>query len=213
MQKTLIIGANGQIARLLIPKLIEQGESVVAMVRQASQLNDLKHLNFEIVEADLEQDFSNAFEGCSRVVFAAGSGGKTGFDKTLLVDLWGARNAVEYAKRFDIKLFVMVSARGASDPDKGPEAIKPYSVAKHFADQHLLQSGLNFCILRPGRLMDEPACKTFTSQRPVDAQQQVISREDTADAIAFALRDERMCGQVVELYKGDLPLNDVPDTF
>lgn len=213
MSKTLIIGANGQIARLLLPKLVARGESCVAMVRDASQLSDLKDDKIEIVEGDLEHDFSHAYEGCTKVIFAAGSGGKTGFDKTLLVDLWGARNAIENAKRFNIDLFVMVSARGASDPDKGPAAIKPYCVAKYFADQYLIQSGVEYCILRPGRLLDEAPCHGFTKQRPDDKEQQVISREDTADAIAFALNDERFIGKTIELYQGESSLEQLANTI
>jgi len=34
----------------------------------------------------LLRDFSNAFAGCDRVVFSAGSGGATDGDATLLVD-------------------------------------------------------------------------------------------------------------------------------
>ncbi|GGB38741.1 hypothetical protein GCM10011409_15320 [Lentibacillus populi] len=47
---------------------------------------------------------------CDAVIFAAGSGGSTGADKTLLVDLDGAAKAVEAAEKQGIKRFIMISA-------------------------------------------------------------------------------------------------------
>jgi NAD(P)H-dependent flavin oxidoreductase YrpB (nitropropane dioxygenase family) len=46
--------------------------------------------------ADLEGDFENAYQGIDAVIFAAGSGGHTGADKTILIDLWGAIKAMTH---------------------------------------------------------------------------------------------------------------------
>lgn len=200
MTKTLVIGAGGQIGRLVVDKLAAQQHAVVAMVRDRSQVSFADSV--EVVEADLEGAFALAFRGCTKVVFTAGSGAKTGADKTLLVDLWGAKRAIDLAREARVEQFVMVSARNAGDPDNGPVAIKPYLVAKHFADECLIASGVPYTILRPGRLTDEPATGRVSTQRPSDPADQIITRADTADAIVESLTNRRALGQVVELYQG-----------
>ena len=152
MSKTLIIGASGQIGKMTTQKLIAKEQEVVALVRDKEKLSDITSDKLDIIEGDLEQDFSHAFQGCDKVIFAAGSGGSTGTDKTVLIDLWGACKAADYAKKANVSQFVMTSSIGADDPAQGSYDMKPYLVAKHMADEHLINSGLNYTILRPGGL-------------------------------------------------------------
>ena len=208
MSKILVIGANGQIGRLLVKLLCEQQLPVRAMIRTAEQADYFQQLGAEVVMGDLEQPLPDAaFTDCNKVVFTAGSGGKTGADKTILVDLWGACKVVEMAKKHAVKQFVMVSAQHAGDPDNGNPAIKHYNVCKHFADQYLLGSGVPFSILRPGRLTDTAATGNISTQRPEDKNQRVISRADVAAAIAQCLMQESTVNRIFELYQGEIPIH------
>jgi len=207
MKKILVIGASGKIGKKITLLLIDNGYAVVALARDKSRVKELSSLGAEVIEADLEEDISSAFTGCDRVVFSAGSGAESSAYKTLTIDLWGACKAIDKAKENRIKHFVMVSSRGADDPDEGPEAIKPYLVAKHFADNHLIASGLNYTILRPGRLLDECGTGLIKTSRPVNPDEQVISRDDTARVIYYCLTDNKVTGKIYELYKGSEPLN------
>ena len=101
MSKTLVIGSTGQIGLQLLPLLQQTGLKVVALTRNPGKLAGIAGL--EIIEGDLESDFEHAFVGCERVIFTAGSGASTGADKTLLVDLWAARKAVDYALKHHLK--------------------------------------------------------------------------------------------------------------
>ena len=202
---TLIIGANGQIGQILIKQLCERGERTRAMVRAPAP--HLAELGAEVVIADLEQDFGEALSGCDRVVFSAGSGASTGADKTILVDMWGAMRAVDYAKQHRVKQFVMISSRGAEDPDNGPAAIKHYSACKKLADDHLRHSGLPYTILRPGRLTNEPATGLFSTTMPSDKDAQVITREDVASATAYCLTKPAAIGNIYPLVNGSNPLD------
>lgn len=206
MKKTLIIGASGQIGKMATEQLLADGQAVIALVRDKAKLADITNDKLRIVEADLESDFSHAFDDCEQVIFTAGSGGKTGADKTLLIDLWAACKAADYAKAAKVTHFVMVSSIGADDPALGSEEMKPYLVAKHMADKHLIHSGLNYTILRPGSLTDENASGHFQTQRPSNQDEMHISREDVASALAYAIGRTELSGKIFELFNGDKTL-------
>lgn len=182
--------------------------AVKAMIRNIEQASYFEALGAEVIVADLETDFSFAFEGCDHVIFTAGSGASTGFDKTLLIDLWAAIKAINFATEHDVRRFIMVSSRGAVNPDKGPERIKPYLVAKHAADFVLLHSQLDYTILQPGRLTDEPATNHIQIQRPENATEQQISRDDVAACIVYCLQYDHTIGQSFELFEGDLSIEE-----
>lgn len=209
MAKTLVIGANGQIGKLLVSLMAEQQQPVRAMIRKPEQADYFRDMGAEVTIADLEQPLlDEAFQDCDMVVFTAGSGGKTGADKTILVDLWGACKAVEMAVKHHVRQFIMVSAQDAGDPENGNPAIKHYNVCKHFVDQYLLGSGLPFTVLRPGKLTDEPATGKITTKRPDDKTQRFISRADVAHCITHCLTQDNATNHINALYQGNLLVKD-----
>lgn len=203
--KTLVIGAHGKIGRQLIGKLEKAGMPVLAMIRNEDQRPELEALGAEVVPGDLEGEFENALAGCDAVVFTAGSGGHTGPDKTFLVDLWGAIKTMRACERLGIRRYIMISARNAGDPDSGPASRKPYLIAKHLADEELMRSSLDYTILRPGKLTDDPGTGCIRTTRP-DKEEQFISRDDVAEAVVFCLRNDVTIGKTTQLYQGDTPI-------
>ncbi|PTY37221.1 oxidoreductase [Saccharospirillum sp. MSK14-1] len=200
---TLVIGAHGQIGQRLIKHLAASGDTPRAMIRSQEQAQTIKALGGEPVIADLEGDFSAALTGCDKVVFTAGSGGHTGADKTVLIDLWGAIKAVDAAKASGVKQFVMVSSRGAENPDAAPARIKHYTVCKHLADEHLIHSGLTYSILRPGRLTDEDATDQVRTDWPDSQEEQWVTRADVAAAIAHCLSSNATHQRIYPLFHGE----------
>ena len=203
MSKTLIIGASGQIGKMTTELLLKNEQNVTALVRDKTKLSDLESPFLNIVEQDLEGDFSEAIKGCDQVIFAAGSGGSTGDDKTLLIDLWAAAKAANYAKNNNVKHFIMVSSIGADNPDAIESDLKPYLVAKHMADEHLASSGLNYTIVRPGTLTDETASMEVTKQRPDEQDKAKISRENVANALLHIATNSFEKNRIFELFDGD----------
>ena len=206
--KILVIGASGQVGKRLVKLLTSSGLSVRAMVRNAEQAPVLESMDAEVVVADLEGDFFHVLKGCNTVVFSAGSGGGTGAEKTLLVDAWGAAKAINHSVERKVARFIMISSRGADNPDHGPSSIKPYLVAKHIMDRYLEASGLNFTILRPGMLTNEPGSGLVRLLRPIDPQKQLISRDDVASTILYCINNPHTVGKTYELYKGTNKIED-----
>ena len=56
---------------------------------------------------------------------------------------------IEAAERLGVARFVMVSSMGAHDPEGAPEPMRPYLRAKAEADARLIESGLEWTIVRP----------------------------------------------------------------
>lgn len=157
----LVIGANGQIGKFVVEQLAQEGKhKVTAMIRKPEQADALKELGADVVIGDLEgsvEDLAEAMKDHNAIVFTAGSGGSTGQDKTLLIDLDGAVKTMEAAEQQGISRYILVSAYGADQREKWSESIKPYYVAKHYADRALFASDLNYTIIRPGGLKNELA--------------------------------------------------------
>jgi len=203
MKKILVIGANGQIGKMVVNLLRNQDRPVVAMVRSKQQAEKLENIGVEVVVGDLEADFEHAFEGCDRVIFSAGSGASTGLDKTFLIDLWGAKKAIDYSVKNGVEHFLMVSGLGADAPDDWVSDMKPYLVAKYFADQYLLSSGLNYTILRPGLLTNDKGKGLITTTRSTSTNDLFISREDVAKSIEYCINRDEVSNQIFELYHGN----------
>lgn len=202
----LVVGANGQVARHVLTKLKELGHSAVAMIRKEEQAEELLKLGAaRTVVADLEGDISAAFTGVDAVIFAAGSGGHTGADKTILIDLWGAVKTIDEAEKHGIKRFVMLSSIGTVDPDKS-DRIRHYLVAKKLADDHLKRSGLDYTIVRPGSLTNDPAQGKIKLEPEIKVRDNTITREDVAIVLANVVERDQTIHKTFEILNGDTPI-------
>ncbi|WP_421764371.1 SDR family oxidoreductase [Ekhidna sp.] len=205
----LIIGANGKIGTILANKLNGTPHQPVAMVRKEEQQKSFENKGIQTVLADLEKDFSHAFKGVNAVVFTAGSGTKTGKDKTHLIDRVGAKKAVDLAVKHRVDRFIMVSAFGAdANADEWPESMVHYYEAKADADKHLMQSDLNYTILMPGSLTDENGTNTIEIGNKISQRGGSISRTDVATVIQKTLDNHNLIGRNLELLSGDTPIDD-----
>lgn len=112
--KIFVIGANGQIGRLLVKDLVAEGNEVVAGIRKNSQASFFEDLGATTAPLDLEyddiNDISEKIKDADKVVFTAGSGGHTGADQTIIIDLDGAVKSIEASKIAGTKHFVLVSS-------------------------------------------------------------------------------------------------------
>src|SRR5699024_1874158 len=157
--KVLVVGANGQIGKQIVKQLQNNDQHTVrAMVRKEEQAEELKKNGVDAVIANLEgskNSIVKAAKGCEAVIFTAGSGGSTGPDKTLLVDLDGAVKTIEAAEEAGAERFVMVSALQANNRENWNEKIRHYYAAKHYSDRILEASNLSYTIVRPGGLLNE----------------------------------------------------------
>lgn len=203
--KVFVVGANGQIGKHLVDLLKDSPDHTVrAMIRKEDQRKHFEKNGIEAAVVSLTgtvDEITNAAKGCDAIVFTAGSGGSTGADQTLLIDLDGAVKTIEAAENLGINRFIMVSAFQANNRENWNEAIKPYYVAKHYADRALLQSDLNYTIIRPGGLVNEPGTGKVTAAEELERGS--IAREDVARTILASLTEENTYKRSFDLISGD----------
>jgi uncharacterized protein YbjT (DUF2867 family) len=208
--KVFVVGANGQIGKLFTQALVKEGiHSARAMIRNREQGTFFQELGVELAIGNLEDSVENIVEaakGCDAIVFTAGSGGHTGADKTLLIDLDGAVKTIEAAEKLKIKRFIMVSALQAHNRENWNKAIKPYYVAKHYADKMLLASSLTYTIIRPGGLVNDIGTGKVSAAENLERGS--IPRSDVAETILASLTEQNTYYQSFDLVSGDIPITD-----
>lgn len=207
----LIAGANGKIGRELVRLVGESARlHARAMIRDPAQASALQALGAETVVADLEGDAQAALDGVDAVVFTAGSGPHTGPDKTLAVDRDGAIALIDAAAAAGVKRFVMVSALRTRTPEQAPEKLRHYLDAKRIADDHLMATSLDWTVVRPGRLNNEPASYRVHAFEcgPGIAEPGYgeIPRADVAAALAAIVPARNTVHREVGLLAGDTPI-------
>lgn len=206
----LVVGANGKIGHQLVKLLAEEKRhQVKAMVRKEEQMDKLKQLGAEPVLGDLSgsvEEIANAAKGCDAIVFTAGSGGHTGADQTILIDLDGAVKTIEAAKLIGIERFVMVSAIGADKRERWSDKIRHYHAAKYYADKTLIASGLNYTIVRPGGLLDSAGNGRIRVGEEVERG--TIPRADVAQVIAAVLDEPNTSFRAFDLTSGEDSIAD-----
>lgn len=210
--KILVVGANGQIGKHLV-SFIQDSDSMEAkaMIRKEEQASFFENLGAKTAVVDLEGDIetiAKAAEGVDAVVFTAGSGGHTGPDKTVMVDLDGAVKTIEAAKIAGVKRFVMVSSfdtsRGAIQ--EASSSFAPYVAAKHYADEWLKRADLDYTIIHPGLLTNDKGTGQVTAATEVDRGE--VPREDIASVIIASLENEKTIGKEFQVVAGSTSINE-----
>lgn len=212
----LIVGANGQIGQHLVDELKAGGQHTpIAFVRKDEQVKAFEDKGVEARLGNLEdsiEKISKAMNDIDAVVFTAGSGGSTGYDKTLLIDLDGAVKVVEAAKNSGIDRFVMVGAFRSDNRRQWVKDMKPYFAAKYYADMWLINSGLNYTIVRPGNLENEDSIGTVAAgEATKKAKGYTIPRIDVAKVIAASLENESTYNKAFDLLTGEDDIKEALD--
>ena len=201
----VIAGGHGQIAMLLHPLLRAGAHSVRALIRNPSQADEVRQAGAEPVVCDLEgeSDIAEVVGRADAVIFAAGAGPGSGAARKMSMDRDGAIKLIAAAEHNAIKRYVMISAIHAEEPT-GDEVFKTYLRAKSEADEKLRNSGLDYTIVRPGRLTNDPGCGLVNLAATVPAAN--ISRADVAAVVAQTLHTTSTIGRQFEVTRGDQPI-------
>jgi len=87
------------------------------------------------------------------------------------------------------------------DTPRGDEVFQAYQKAKAEADEALRKSGLDYTIIKPGRLTNDPGTGRVKLARNLDGGE--IPREDVARVIKAVIEDHRTIGKEFDLLSGE----------
>ncbi|MGZ8742462.1 MAG: NAD(P)H-binding protein [Nocardioides sp.] len=208
--RVVIAGGHGQIALLLERMLTDRGDEAVGIVRNPGHVADVEATGAEVVVLDLErsttQQLAAELAGADAVVFAAGGGPSSGAARKETVDKGSAILLADAAQQAEVRRYVMVSAMGTEHADPGSDDVfQVYLRAKAAADDDLRARDLDWTVVRPGRLTDDPGTARVQVGRLARGE---VPRADVAAVLAAALHEDRTIGKTFDLLAGDTPVED-----
>jgi uncharacterized protein YbjT (DUF2867 family) len=204
----VIAGGHGKIALLLGQLLSEAGNEARGLIRNPDHAADLEARGITPVVCDLERedaDLTGPLEGAGAAVFAAGAGPGSGEARKRTMDRDGAIRLIEACQSAGVRRYVIVSAMGARrGVARGEGGFGAYLEAKAQADEALRTSGLDYTIVRPGALTDEPP----TGQVAIDDKlpRSSIPRADVAQTLVVVLASPNTVGAEFDLTSGTVPI-------
>lgn len=209
--RVVIAGGHGQIALLLERRLSERGDQPVGIVRNPDHVADLEEQGATAVVLDLERasadELAAELHGADAVVFAAGGGPSSGAARKETVDKGAAILLADAAERAGVRRYLMVSSMGTDRADPGSDDVfQVYLRAKAAADENLRARDLDWTIVQPGRLTDEPG-NGKVSLDPT-AEPREIPRADVAHALVAALDEPATIRKQFTLLSGVVPIEE-----
>ncbi len=207
--RIVIAGGHGKIARRLERLLTARGDEVAGIIRDPGQAEDLGAVGADPIVCDLESapvdQVAGHLRGADAVVFAAGAGPGSGVERKHTVDHAAAVLFADAAEAAGVRRYVIVSSMGAGgEPPSGTDPVfAEYLRAKRAADEDVrARPGLDWTVLRPGGLTDEPGTgQVFLAEHTGRGQ---VTRDDVAAVLVALLDTPSTAGRTLELTGGQV---------
>ncbi|MGW6276372.1 SDR family oxidoreductase [Kribbella sp. NPDC055071] len=210
--RVVIAGGHGQIALRLTKLLSGDGHEVVGLVRNPDQLGDIADAGGQAAVIDLEHDDAAAvaevLTGADVAIFSAGAGPGSGNARKDTVDRGAAALFADAAEQAGVRRHIQVGSMGADQADSltDDSSFTIYLKAKWAAEEDLRARDLDWTILRPGSLTNDPG--TGQVKLADKTGRGSISRDDVALVLAGLCDTPAAIGRTLELIAGDTPVTD-----
>ncbi|MBW4533033.1 MAG: SDR family oxidoreductase [Pleurocapsa minor HA4230-MV1] len=210
----LVTGATGSLGRRIVRQLREDGEPVRAFVRLSSHFGELEDRGAEIFIGDLkiERDIIKACEGVKYIISSHGGTDAQAIDYRANIDL------IDRAIANNVEHFVFISVLGV---DRGYQDSATFK-AKREVEKYLINSGLNYTILRPSGFANNliPLAERFRdtgiyfSIGEQENRSSIISTDDLAKIAIASTKIEAAKNQIFAVGGPDiLKREDIPRIF
>jgi len=181
---------------------------VTGLVRNPDHQAEVERTGAHPVVLDLEAaslaELADHMVGADAVVFAAGAGPGSGAARKDTVDRAAAVLLADAARQTGVRRYLLVSSTGVdAPPEPGADEVwAAYLRAKKAAEEAIRESDLEWTILRPGALTDDPGTgRVLLAPPPVERGP--VTRDDTAAVLAALLDAPGSAGKVLELRAGE----------
>jgi uncharacterized protein YbjT (DUF2867 family) len=215
MSNIFIIGSTGGVGFRLAPLLIKSGHKVTGLYRKESQKKLLEKESINPFFGDIiditEEELTLATKDNEIIVFCAGAAG-SGLDRTKAIDNEGVLKAINAAKNNNIKKFYIVSVfMDALRDQPRKEGFEFYMKCKREADNALVNSDLEWVILRPGTLVSEEGNGLVNANFAVPYGD--VSRGNVAKVLAKLINTPNIKRKIIELTDGNTLINEAIDSL
>ncbi|XP_030553770.1 uncharacterized protein At2g34460, chloroplastic-like [Rhodamnia argentea] len=229
-KKVFVAGATGSTGKRIVDRLLAKGFAVKAGVRDIDGARAAFPQNnpaLQIVKADVtegSEKLAEAIGGDSEAVICA-TGFRPGWDlfAPWKVDNFGTVNLVEACRKRGVNRFILISSILVNGAAMGQLLNPAYIflnvfgltlVAKLQAEQHIRRSGINYTIVRPGGLRNEPPKGNIVMEPEDTLYEGSISRDQVAEVAVEALNLPESSYKVVEIVaREDAPKRSFEELF
>ena len=214
--KIFIIGITGGVGRLAAQRLLERGNEVGGLVRQGTKDAELEQAGAQLVTGDLvaiaHDDLAAVLRGSDAVLFTAGAGGKDGAEATTQVDGEGPPKVAAAAKVAGVNRLLLVSVFPEAWRERHmDDEFEHYMAEKKQAETHLVDTDLDWVILRPAALSDDPgAGKVDLGVAKIHVG---IPREDVAATLVALIEQPLVRRRILEVTAGTTPIREAVDAL
>ncbi|XP_030439643.2 uncharacterized protein At2g34460, chloroplastic [Syzygium oleosum] len=229
-RRVFVAGATGSTGKRIVDQLLAKGFAVKAGVRDVGRARAAFPQNnpaLQIVKADVtegSEKLAEAIGGDSEAVICA-TGFRPGWDlfAPWKVDNFGTVNLVEACRKLGVNRFILISSILVNGAAMGQLLNPAYIflnvfgltlVAKLQAEQHIRRSGINYTIVRPGGLRNEPPKGNIVMEPEDTLYEGSISRDQVAEVAVEALNYPESSYKVVEIVaREDAPKRSFEELF
>ncbi|MEG4344067.1 SDR family oxidoreductase [Microcoleus sp. A003_D6] len=187
-----LAGASRGVGLEIAKCLIAQNMQVTALLRSPATSTELEAMGIKVVTGDAldAAAVEAAIAGGEPIHAAISTIGGLPKDGER-ADYLGNKNLIDAAVKAGVQKFILVSSIGSGNsagalPPQALETLGPVLIEKEKAENHLIESGLIYTVIRPGGLKSEPATGNgiLTEDFRVTG---TIHRADVADLVCQCL--------------------------
>ncbi|XP_011011533.1 PREDICTED: uncharacterized protein At2g34460, chloroplastic [Populus euphratica] len=229
-KKIFVAGATGSTGKRIVEQLLAKGFEVKAGVRDLDKAKTTfseHNPSLQIVTADVTEGSDKLVQAIgddSEAVICA-TGFRPGWDlfAPWKVDNFGTVNLVEACRKLGVKRFILISSILVNGAAMGQILNPAYIflnifgltlVAKLQAENYIRKSGINYTIVRPGGLRNEPPSGNLVMEPEDTLYEGTISRDLVAEVAVEALGLPESSYKVVEIVsRADAPKRTYEDLF
>jgi uncharacterized protein YbjT (DUF2867 family) len=204
-----ILGITGGTGSRMARLLIDQEHSVSGLYRHPRQIEKLEEMGVGTFAGDIAtisvQELARAVSDTEVVVFTAGAGDQDDESMIDAVDYGGVKKTIAAMRMAGHSRLLLISVfpEAAREQCLGA-SFEHYISAKKKADVEVVNSGLDWIILRPSSLKDDPG--TGQVSLGLANFHTEITRDDLASTAVALLNAPEISKKILEVTEGDQPI-------